>query len=155
MNNQTKDQATVIALIEEQQKELPEYSPARMVGEQLKGIVMMDQDAAALLAEDLRVKGKGIADAEKKVKALADEREKVRKKEKGGNGGACVMPWEAEDILREFYGLPPRTWGPGKEQGPEGANSTAFGGPPPLDRGGSGKQPKPGAGKVIDLTDFF
>lgn len=148
-------QLEAIRLIEEQQQELPEWSPARMAGEQLKGIASMDPEAAELLAEDLRVKGKGIVDAEKQIKKRADEYEKERHATVKGSGAVCVQPWVAEDILREFYGLPPRTWGPGKEQGPEGANSTAFGAPPPLDRGGSGKQPKPGAGKVIDLTDFF
>ena len=139
MNNQTKDQAAVIALIEEQQKKLPEYSTARMVGEQLKGIVMMDQDAAALLAEDLRVKGKGIADAEKKVKARADEIHKTQK----GNGVA-VPPWEAEDILRQFYGLPERRWGPGKENNSSGPSAQL-----------PAKKAEPERVKVIDLTEFF
>lgn len=138
MNSTTKDQATVIALIEAQQKELPEYSPARMVGEQLKGIVVMDPDAAALLAEDLRVKGKGLADAEKKIKARADEIHKVQK------GGVAVPPWEAEDILRKFYGLPERAWGPGKENSPTGPSAQL-----------PAKKAEPERGKIIDLSEFF
>lgn len=145
--NETQKRA--VALIEEQQDKLPAYAPARMAGEQLKAIAIMDPDAAELLAEDLRVKGKGIEDAEKKIKARADKIHKTAK------GGVAVPPWEAEDILREFYGLAPRTWGPGKEQGPGGDPSTACGGPPPLGRGGFGGQTNAGTGKVVDLTDFF
>lgn len=151
----TDKQMEAIRMIEEQQKELPAWSPARMAGEQLKGIASMDPDAAELLAEDLRVKGKGIVDAEKQIKKRADEYEKERHAAVKGSGAVCVQPWEAEDILREFYGLSPRTWGPGKEQGPGGDDSTAFGGPSPIGRESSGRQPNPGAGKVIDLTDFF
>lgn len=139
MRNTTKDQETVIALIEAQQKGLPEYSPARMVGEQLKGIVMMDPDAAELLAQDLRKKGMGILEAEKKIKARADEIHKTQK----GNGVA-VPPWEAEDILRKFYGLPERRWGPGKVN-PDSSTSA----PPPL------RMTEEKAAEVISLDDFF
>ena len=44
-----------------------------------------------------------LPNAEKEIKAFADKRHK----EIGGN---CVgvAPWEAEDVLRKFYGLPER-----------------------------------------------
>lgn len=139
MHNTTKDQEAVIALIEAQQKDLPEYSTARMVGEQLKGIVMMDPEAAELLAHDLRKKGMEIRDAERKIKARADEIHKTQK----GNGVA-VPPWEAEDILRKFYGLPERTWGPGKVN-PDSSPSAL----PPR------RMTEEKAAEVINLTDFF
>ena len=146
----TDKQLEAIRLIEEQQQELPKWSPVRMAGEQLKGIASMDPDAAELLAEDLRVKGKGIADAEKQIKKRADEYEKERHATVKGSGAVCVMPWEAEDILREFYGLAPRTWGPGKEGATDrGATSSGPSGHLPL----KGKDSE--RGKVIDLTDFF
>ena len=46
---------------------------------------------------------KSLPNAEKEIKAFADKRHK----EIGGN---CVgvAPWEAEDVLRKFYGLPER-----------------------------------------------
>ena len=149
-------QARVIAMIEEQKAKLPEWHPARMVGEHLKQIARDDPDDAALLAEDLRVKGKGIEDAEKKIKARADELEKVRRKEKGGNGGVAVMPWEAEDILRKFYGLRERSWEPGGERTATGDESTDCHG----SRGGQGSgRPTPrndsGKGKLVNLADFL
>ena len=104
-------QARVVALIEKKQCEYVEYSPARMVGEQLKEIVFAEPASAELLEQDLQKKGMGLADAEKKIRARADEIHKNMK----GRGGVAVPPWEAEDILRKFYGLPERTWGPGKE----------------------------------------
>lgn len=130
-------QKRAIDLIEAQQKKFGAYSPVRMAGEQLKGIVLAEPDAAELLEQDLQKKGMGLEAAEKKIRALADSIHKTEK-------GSCVAvpPWEAEDVLRKFYGLRERTWGPGKEQ-PE----TGFGGP-------SGT-PAPAGGKVIDLADFF
>ena len=146
-------QARVIAMIEEQQAKLPEWHPARMVGEHLKQIARDDPDDAALLAEDLRAKGKGIEDAEKQIKARADELEKVRKKEKGGNGAVAVMPWDAEDILRKFYGLRERSWGPGKEAAEPGDGRTDCHGLRPRNDRNEGKAPE--RGKLFDLADFL
>lgn len=75
-------------------------SAAWMVAEQLKDICRHEPESAALIAMDLDVKGMGIADAEKQIKAFADSH-------KTGSF-ACVTPIEAEDILRKFYGLPER-----------------------------------------------
>ncbi len=149
----TQKQQEALGLIEEQLKGVPEYSPVRMAGEQLKGIINIDPDAAELLAEDLRVKGKGIADAEKEIKKLADQREKIRRKEQGGNGASCVMPWEAEDILRKFYGLRERSWGPGKETAEPGDGGTDCHGLRPRNDRNEGKTPE--RGKLIDLADFL
>ena len=71
-----------IAAIEGQQPK--ERSAVWMVGEQLKDMV----------------RGNELAAAEKKIAERA-------KKNKVGNCG-CVTPAEAEDILREFFGLPER-----------------------------------------------
>lgn len=86
-----------IQAIEEQQKQVKERSAAWMVGEQLKDICRRERSSAEILLQDLAVKEMSIAEAEKKIKAFAD-------KHKTGNF-ACVTPAEAENILREFYGL--------------------------------------------------
>ena len=138
-----ENQMRVIKMIEEQQKALDEYTPTRMVGEQLKDICRAEPESAELLEQDLQKKGMGLADAEKMIRARADE---IHKNMKGT--GVVVPPWEAEDILRKFYGLPERTWGPGKEK----ADSSAA-------RDGAfapyGAQNDKLKGSIIELTDFF
>ena len=69
-----------------------------MVGEQLKDICRREPRSAELIARDLQVEAMSITEAEKKIKAFADGH-------KTGNF-ACVTPGEADNILREFYGLP-------------------------------------------------
>lgn len=71
-----------------------------MVGEQLKDMVRAEPHLAELVAQDLSVEAMSLADCEKRIKAFAD-------KHKTG-GFACVVPAEAERIIREFYGLPAR-----------------------------------------------
>ena len=71
-----------------------------MVGEQLKDICRREPECAELVEKDLDVKGMGLADCEKKIKAYADSHKK-------GNC-AAVPPNVAEDIIRKFYGLPDR-----------------------------------------------
>ena len=88
-----------IAAIEGQQPK--ERSAVWMVGEQLKDMVRGNESAAEILLTDLREnKEMTLAAAEKKIAERA-------KKNKVGNCG-CVTPAEAEDILREFFGLPGR-----------------------------------------------
>lgn len=108
-----------IAAIEGQQPK--EHSAAWMVGEQLKDMVRGDATAAELLLTDLtQNKEMTLAAAEKKIAEQA-------KKNRVGNCG-CVTPAEAEDILREFFGLP-------------GRSETAA--------------PKAVERKVVDLADFL
>ena len=83
--------------IEAQQKKVKPRSAQWMVGEQLKDICRREPESAELIAQDLNVKEMSILEAEKKIKAFAD-------KNKVGSF-ACVTPVEAEQILREFYGL--------------------------------------------------
>ena len=132
-------QKHVLGLIESLQKSCPEYSPARMVGEQLKGIALAEPESAELLEQDLQKKGMGLADAEKLIRARADE---IHKNVKGN--GVAVPPWEAEDILRKFYGLRERSRGPGKEGTAPHPSPAAT--PSPQ---GEGK------GKLLDLADFL
>ena len=87
-----------IALLKEQQSKVKERSAPWMVAEQLKDICRREPESAELIAQDLENPEMGIVQAEKKIKAFADAH-------KSGNF-ACVTPWEAEDILRKFYGLP-------------------------------------------------
>ena len=87
-----------VADIEAQQPK--ERGPVWMVGEQLKDMLHDEPALADLLVRDLSGGGMTLADAEKKVA------EQARKNKVGDCG--CVTPAEAEDILRKFYGLPPR-----------------------------------------------
>lgn len=75
-----------------------ECTPVWMVGEQLKDMLRAEPNLADIVAQDLDVKEMALAECEKKIKAFAD-------KHKTGNY-ACVIPSEAERIIREFYGLP-------------------------------------------------
>ncbi len=87
-----------VALLEEQQSKVTARSPQWMVAEQLKDICRHEPQSAELIAQDLENAAMSIAEAEKKIKAFADNH-------KTGNF-SCVAPSEAERILREFYGLP-------------------------------------------------
>lgn len=98
-----------ISLLEEQQSKVKPRSPQWMVGEQLKDICRHEPQSAELISQDLENPAMSITEAEKKIKAFAD-------RHKTGNS-SCVTPAEAENILREFYGLP----SPEKEPEPASA----------------------------------
>lgn len=87
----------VFEKISAQQKGIENTAPW-MVGEQLKEICRREPECAELVEKDLDVKGMGIVDCEKKIKAYADSHKK--------NQFACVPPHVAEEIIRKFYGLP-------------------------------------------------
>ncbi len=72
-----------------------------MVGEQLLDIARGDDCVAELLITDLNNQEMSVINAEKKIKAYADE---IHKKKGGSSVG--VSPKKAEEILRKFYGLP-------------------------------------------------
>ena len=74
-----------------------ERTPVWMVGEQLKDIISNDARLQEIVSQDLDVPEMSLAKCEEKIKAHAD-------KHKTGNF-ACVTPIEAEEIIREFYGL--------------------------------------------------
>lgn len=94
---------TVFEMIEAQQKGC-ENEPAFFVGEQLKEICAADPDCAAIVAEDLQNESMSIHRAEERIKSRADE---IRKQIKGRC--VCIPPNVAEEIIREFYGLPAAT----------------------------------------------
>ena len=77
-----------------------ERTPVWMVGEQLKDMLRDEPHLAELVAQDLDVKEMSLAECEKKIKAFADAHKR--------GGFSCVIPSEAERIIREFYGLPAR-----------------------------------------------
>ena len=93
---------TVYEMIETQQKG-HEGTTVFTVGEHLKMICRTDPACAQIVAEDLQQKGMGIAECEKKIKAMADE---IHKKSKNNRVG--VDFFAAEDAIRKFYGLPER-----------------------------------------------
>ena len=103
----TETQSAAIAAIEAQQPK--ERSAVWMVGEQLKDMVRAEPGIAELLIADLAGKGMTLADAEQQIAAAA-------KKNRVGSCGV-VTPAEAEDILRSFYGLPPRAAAQEAERG--------------------------------------
>ena len=121
---------SVFEKIEAMQKGI-EGSPAWMVGEQLKDICRAEPHCAELVEKDLEAKGMGLADCEKKIKELADEKHK-----KGKSGCVCISPAEAEKVIREFYGLP--------ESLPQSASLTA-----PSSEGAFE------GGKIIDIFDYL
>ncbi len=72
-------------------------TPVWMVGEQLADIIRHDPAAQEIVSRDLDAAGMSLADCEKRIRAFADAH-------KTGNF-ACVIPAEAEKIIREFYGI--------------------------------------------------
>jgi hypothetical protein len=91
---------TVFEKIEAQQSKFKEGSPQWCVGEQLKEICRNEPHSAELVDKDLENEEMSIGKAEKKIKAWAD-------RHKTGNF-SFVSPQKAEEIIREFYGLPGR-----------------------------------------------
>ena len=91
---------TIFEKIEAQQKGR-ENTDIWMVGEQLKDICQADPACAAIVAEDLKNKAMSIDTAARKIKDYAD----AQKRKQKGNC-VCVPPNVAEQIIREFYGLP-------------------------------------------------
>jgi hypothetical protein len=100
-----------------------EHSPAWMVGEQLKDMLREQPECAELVLRDLDVKNMSITDCEKKIKEYADKHK--------SSDYSCVVPAEADRIIREFYGLPER-----------GVHLSAA---PDTEA----------PGKILDLADFF
>lgn len=88
-----------VKLITEQQKG-KENTAVFMVGEQLKDIIADNEQFAELVLQDLQNPDMSLEKCEKKIKARADELHK-----KNGGNCACVNPKDAENIIREFYGL--------------------------------------------------
>lgn len=83
-----------------------------MVGEQLKDMLRSEPHLAELVEQDLEVKEMSLARCEAKIKAFADGH-------RTGNF-SCVVPAEAERIIREFYGLPAQ----GEAEGPAPAGDS-------------------------------
>ena len=106
-----------IALLELQQSKVKERSAPWMVAEQLKDICRREPESAELIAQDLENPEMGIVQAEKKIKAFADGHK--------AGGFSCVTPLEAEEILREFYGLGTASASAGGDA-PKGLNLADF-----------------------------
>lgn len=94
-----------IEMIEAQQPK--ERTAVWMVGEQLKDMLRHEPHLAEIVAQDLQQEAMSLAQCEKKIKAFADGIKKDK--------FACVIPSEAERIIRGFYGLPERGEAPVKE----------------------------------------
>ena len=87
-----------IEQISAQQEKLKKNSAPWYVGEQLKEILNNEPPAAEIVLQDLKTKGMGLEDCEKKIAAYAS-------KNRTGSVGCCP-PKEADRIIREFYGIP-------------------------------------------------
>lgn len=74
-----------------------------MVGEQLKDILRAEPWNQEIVARDLELETMSLAECEKKIKECADKHRK--------GSSSCVTPWEAEQIIREFYGISSQTVG--------------------------------------------
>ncbi|MBQ9744490.1 MAG: hypothetical protein IJW19_05125 [Clostridia bacterium] len=88
----------LINLISEQQRG-HENEPAYMIGEQLKEIAEREPSVIDILVKDLETNGMGLEDVAAKFKQYAD-------KNHGSAKCFCITPKVAEDLIREFYGLP-------------------------------------------------
>ena len=89
----------VIAKITEQQQG-KEGTAVFGCGEQLKDICRECEANAELVLQDLENPDMSITKCEAQIKAIADAKHK-----KHGGGSACVVPDEADEIIRKFYGL--------------------------------------------------
>lgn len=89
---------SAIEKLRAQQAAVKERSAPWMVAEQLMDLCRREPDCAELIDRDLDNPQMGIVEAERKIKAFADQH-------KTGSF-SCVTPGEAERILRDFYGLP-------------------------------------------------
>ena len=85
-------------LIAEQQKG-HETKPRFMIGEQLKEIAEREPLSAELLERDLEIEEMNLEAAEIHFQEYAD-------KNRGKTKAFCITPKVAEQLLREFYGLP-------------------------------------------------
>ena len=74
----------------------PERTAVWMVGEQLKDMLRNDETGQEMVAQDLE-RGMSLKACEKKLAEYAG-------RHKTGNF-ACVTPVEAEEIIREYFGL--------------------------------------------------
>lgn len=98
---------TALAAIEAQQQKHKQGSAPWCVGEQLKDMLRAEPALATLVEQDLAQPGMDLAKCELKIRDFAG-------KHKEGNVGFCG-PADAERIIREFYGLPPRGEAPAQE----------------------------------------
>ena len=99
-----------------------ERTPVWMVGEQLKDILRSEPQYAELILRDLDIEKLSLTNCEKEIKKFAD-------KHKSG-GFSCVIPSEADAIIRKFFGLP------------------EFAAAPPVPKSTDSE-------KIIDLSNFF
>ena len=71
-----------------------------MVGEQLKDLLRAEPQWAEMVLQDLKNKDQSLAAVAQKIRDLA-------KKHRTGSFG-CVTPAEADQIIRQTYGIPKR-----------------------------------------------
>lgn len=89
-----------IEKIKEQQSGEKPHSQARMMGNQLIGMLMRCPEAAQVVLTDLEGESMSIQHCAAKLKAHADE---IHKKEK--SNVVAVSPEEAAKVIADFYGI--------------------------------------------------
>lgn len=113
---------TVFEMIQAQQQKVGESTAPWMVGEQLRDICYHDPHCAEIVAQDLEQASMSLVECEKKIKAKADEIQKKSKQK-----CVCITPQVAEQIIREFYGLPDAKTAPAAAPAPAPAPVEDFG----------------------------
>ncbi len=93
-----------IARITEQQQGVSKESKVYWVGEDLKEYCRESSENAELIYHDLENKEMSIIELEKKIAAYA-------KKHQG-----CVPSIKSDEIIRDFYGLPPKGEAPAEPE---------------------------------------
>ncbi len=101
---------TAIAMIEAQQAKASERSHIWLMGEQLKDICRTTQGAAELVAQDLAVPEMSLEHLKKKFDEFAAS--------KKTGGESCILPNEADALIREFYGIAKPEETPAPANGP-------------------------------------
>lgn len=94
--------ANAIEFLKKFQATQKEYTPVGCVCGQLMEMAQRDARCAEILGQDFENAEMSPKNAEQKIHDFADE---IHKKTKGN---VAVPPEKAEEILRKFYGLPPR-----------------------------------------------
>lgn len=97
----TESQTKAVAKLRQQQSKHAEGSAPWTVAAQLIDICSRDPRAAEIILPDLDNAEMDIVSAEKQIKSFADEKHKTVK-----GSCVCVTPYEAEVVLRKFFGLP-------------------------------------------------
>ena len=95
------ESAESVKAIRAQQASLQKGEAAFCIGEQLADICQREPASAELVRQDLENEEMSLKACAAKLQATADEKHR-----KDNSEMVCIMPTEAETVIRAFYGLP-------------------------------------------------